>query len=186
MILADTCRHKNPKELDHTEIVRAGITALQVLRDIGMQTFIESFSSQNTEENMRMYLGEKFSDESMTFELCNPGSLFFIAKNDGKTVGYLKLNTGNAQTDIADKHTMEIERIYVLQSMHGKRVGHSLLQTAIDEAQKTGVEFLWLGVWEHNEKAIQFYRKHGFEPFGTHVFMLGNDAQTDLLMKLHI
>jgi len=81
---------------------------------------------------------------------------------------------------------MEIERIYVLQSMHGKRVGHLLLQTAISEAVASSMEFLWLGVWEQNVKAIQFYKRHGFVAFGTHVFMLGNDAQTDILMKLPI
>lgn len=172
--------------MEHTDIIRAGINDLQVLREIGMQTFIEAFSSQNTAENMGMYLADKFSDEGMALELSNPGSTFFIAQYQGDAIGYLKLNTGNAQTDLTDKHAMEIERIYVLQSMHGKRVGHFLLQTAIDEAGKAGVEFLWLGVWEHNEKAIQFYLKHGFEPFGTHVFMLGNDAQTDMLMKLPI
>ncbi len=49
--------------------------------------------------------------------------------------------------------------------------------------QELNLPWLWLGVWEKNEPAILFYEKQGFVPFDTHGFMLGNDLQTDILMR---
>ncbi|RYY96378.1 MAG: GNAT family N-acetyltransferase, partial [Chitinophagaceae bacterium] len=55
---------------------------------------------------------------------------------------------------------------------------------ALAVAQERGASCLWLGVWEENGRAIGFYRKNGFAAFGSHVFRLGTDEQTDILMKL--
>ena len=41
---------------------------------------------------------------------------------------------------------------------------------------------MWLGVWEENHRANAFYRKHGYAEVGEHVFMLGADAQRDLIL----
>jgi ribosomal protein S18 acetylase RimI-like enzyme len=62
-------------------------------------------------------------------------------------------------------------------------VGAALMQACIDEARRRGHKTLWLGVWEHNPRAQAFYRKWNFVEIGTHVFHLGNDPQTDLLMQ---
>lgn len=78
---------------------------------------------------------------------------------------------------------MEIARIYALQSYIGKGVGSALMKKCIDQACELNKEIIWLGVWEKNQKAIHFYRKWGFEKFGTHIFILGDDPQTDWLMK---
>ncbi|GJH39565.1 hypothetical protein RCZ04_01150 [Capnocytophaga sp. HP1101] len=78
---------------------------------------------------------------------------------------------------------MEIERIYVLKSFHGSGVGQELYQKAITVAREQAVQYVWLGVWEQNPRAIRFYEKNGFVPFDKHVFVLGNDPQTDILMK---
>ena len=99
-------------------------------------------------------------------------------------VGYFKLNWGDAQKDIHDENAVEIERIYVLKEFQRKRIGQQMLAKTIELAKDKGAEYIWLGVWEKNIKAIRFYEKHGFEKFGEHVFMLGNDKQTDHLMKL--
>lgn len=155
-------------------------STIQVL---GKQTFVETFAESNTEEDMNTYLEEYFSDRKIRSELDTSGSFFFIARESGKPVGYLKLNTGVAQTELKDAHALEIERIYVLQEFQGKKVGQALYEKAVQAARRINAHYIWLGVWEENRKAIRFYEKNGFVPFGKHIFRLGNDEQTDIMMK---
>ena len=161
-------------------------TDIQSLIDISRQTFTEAFAAHNTEENMRQYLDQAFDPAKLLQELSQPGARFYFAELNGRPVGYLKLNTGAAQSDLRDQDGMELERIYVLQSAYGTGVGKALLEKAIAEARAEHRSYLWLGVWEHNDRAIRFYARHGFTEFGKHPFMLGDDVQTDLLMRLDL
>jgi ribosomal protein S18 acetylase RimI-like enzyme len=168
------------------EIRKATLSDLETLQNISKQSFTETFAAINTPENMEKYLQESFNTTQLTAEINNPESPFYIAFWNTEPVGYLKLNLGNAQTEVVEDTTLEIQRIYVLQAFHGKRIGQLLLDEAIKIAQQIPVNYIWLGVWEENHKAIGFYTKNGFVTFDKHLFILGNDQQTDLLMKLEI
>jgi diamine N-acetyltransferase len=157
---------------------------LSQLQKIGKQTFFETFAESNTEENMKTYLNEGFSEEKLLDELNNPASLFFFAKIGDEVIGYLKLNFGASQTELKDESALEIERIYVLKEYHGKGVGQILYNYALDIARDQKVNYVWLGVWEENPRAISFYKKNGFVEFDKHIFKLGDDEQTDIMMKL--
>ena len=158
-------------------------TELELLQLISRETFYDSFASMNTPENMAQYLEEGFSVEKLTRELNDPNSAFYFAHLDDEVVGYLKLNFGGAQTELQDPNAVEIERIYVRRAFQGRSVGQALYDHALALARSRQARFVWLGVWEKNDRAIRFYERNGFVPFGTHVFMLGDDAQTDMLMK---
>jgi len=155
------------------------------LQTIGVQTFSETFSKINTKENMDKYLSEKFSIEQLLFEINNLYSEFYFALLENKIVGYLKINFGPSQTEVKDDKSLEIERIYVLNEFHGKKIGQFLFEKALQIAQNKDKEYIWLGVWEENHKALNFYKKNGFLEFDKHIFRLGNDEQIDLLLKLH-
>lgn len=156
----------------------------ETIQSLGRQTFSETFAESNSEEAMKTYLEESFNTEKVKSELNNPDSHFFIAWEEDNPVGYLKLNYAAAQTELKDDDTsLEIERIYVKKSHHGQKVGQLLYDQALESAQSFGKNYLWLGVWEKNLRALNFYRKNGFEEFGIHTFRLGNDDQTDLMMK---
>lgn len=167
-------------------IREATISDIEQLQKIGRQTFSETFSAGNTEENMKKYLEEEFTVEKLTAELNNPDSVFYFAVYDNNIIGYLKLNMGRSQTELKDKKALEIERIYVLKSFHGKNIGQLLYEKAIRVAIEKNAEYVWLGVWEENKRAINFYRKNGFVEFDKHIFRLGNDEQTDIMMKLQL
>ncbi|WP_027379338.1 GNAT family N-acetyltransferase [Chryseobacterium daeguense] len=156
---------------------------LETLQTIGRETFYETFAKDNSEEEMQNYLDESFSAEKLMGELNNPDSLFFIAWEEDQPVGYLKVNSGKAQTELQDETSLEIERIYVKSSHHGKKVGQLLYDKALETAEQQKKKYLWLGVWEENLKAVNFYKKNGFVEFDKHIFRLGNDEQTDLMMK---
>jgi len=164
-------------------INKAGIQDLETIQNIGRQTFAETFAESNSEEAMKTYLEESFSTEKVSSELNNPHSHFFIAWEEDIPVGYLKLNSGEAQTELKDDTALEIERIYVKKSHHGQKVGQLLYDQALETARNLNKSYLWLGVWEENLRALQFYRKNGFEEFGSHTFRLGDEDQTDLMMK---
>ena len=135
---------------------------------------------------MKNYLDESFSTEKITEELNNKNSKFYFAKDGANILGYLKLNFGDSQTELKDNKALEIERIYVLKEYHGKKVGQILYEKAIQIAEEKNADYVWLGVWEENPRAINFYKKNGFEEFDKHIFKLGNDEQTDIMMKLKL
>ena len=132
---------------------------------------------------MQKYLEESFSSEKMSKEINTPESRFFIAWEEENPVGYLKVNTGKAQTELQDDFSLEIERIYVKSSHHGKKVGQLLYEKALEIASEEGKKYIWLGFWEENKRAVSFYKKNGFEEFDKHIFRLGSEEQTDLMMK---
>ena len=168
------------------EIRKATISDLEIIQEISKQTFIETFAEVNTVENMEKYIRENSNATQLTSEINNRESLFYLAIIDTQLIGYLKLNFGNAQTEIHNPQSMEIQRIYVLKAFHGKKIGQVLLNEAIKIGQQSGVDSIWLGVWEKNHKAIEFYNKNNFVEFDTHSFTLGDEVQTDLLMELRI
>lgn len=172
--------------MNNLKISKIDLKDMEQLQIIGRATFFETFSDENTMENMQKYLAKGFAVSKLTKEINNPNSEFYFAEIDSKIVGYLKINFGQAQTEMKNNKSLEIERIYVLKELHGKKVGQTLYEKALTIAKQKGVEFIWLGVWEKNERAINFYKKNGFIEFDKHIFKLGNDEQTDIMMKLNI
>lgn len=137
------------------------------LQEIGRQTFYETFSQSNCWTKWRK-------------------RRIYFAKIDEKIIGYLKLNFGQSQTELKDDKAIEIERIYVLKEFHGNKVGQILYDKAIEVARQKNADYVWLGVWEENPRAINFYKKNGFVEFDKHIFKLGEDEQTDIMMKLKL
>jgi len=169
--------------MNEIEIRKVIPNDIEKLQEISRNTFYEAFFSCNTEEDMAKYLDENLSLEKLGSEISNPNSEFYFAVYENEIVGYLKLNFGEAQTDIKENNAVEIERIYILKEFYGKKVAQTLYEKAIQIAKLLKAEYIWLGVWEENARAIRFYRKNGFVEFGKHFFMLGNDKQTDILMR---
>ena len=172
--------------MNEIQINKIGIEQIEQLQQIGRQTFSETFAESNTAENMAKYLEEAYAHEKLKAELSDPNSVFYFAMMGQDVIGYLKLNFGASQTELNHNDALEIERIYVAKAFHGKKVGQLLFDTAIQVAKEQHLAYIWLGVWENNKRAIQFYTKNGFVEFDQHVFVLGDEAQTDLMMKLQL
>ena len=165
-------------------ITKAELSNLEALREISISTFVESFAHLNTAADFKIYLEHNFSPSKLADELSNPASIFFLVYQNTEIIAYLKLNLSSAQTETKYLNSLEIERIYVLNNFKGNGIGTKLIFKAKEIALKHNLNFIWLGVWEKNTEAIAFYKKHGFNEFGNHVFMLGKDAQKDILMRL--
>jgi diamine N-acetyltransferase len=155
----------------------------ELLLSLSRKTFYDAFEHLNKPEDFEAYTSKAFTLEKLTSEIQNPDSEFYFALLDNAPVGYIKLNYRDAQTEFKDADAVEVERIYVLAAQQGKKIGNQLLDFAIDKAFGENLRYIWLGVWEHNHAAMRFYQRNGFEVCGSHHFMMGNDRQTDILVK---
>lgn len=167
-------------------IVPVGLNDVEKLQAISRITFTQTFMEHNSAEDMDAYLNKSFSISQLSSEIDNADSEFYFAQEDEMVIGYLKVNTGAAQTESKDLNAFEIERIYVDAAFLGKKIGQLLFNKAIELAKAKNKSYVWLGVWEENHRALAFYKKNGFVPFDKHIFKLGNDEQTDIMMKLEL
>lgn len=163
--------------------VKCSVDDVDLLCEIAVKTFSETFDRFNTAQDMRSYLDLEFDKDKLRKELNNQNSSFFFLYYDAEVIGYLKTNDAPSQTDINDVTSLEIERIYVLSKYQGQGLGQYLIDRAIEIALNKNKRYVWLGVWENNAKALRFYKKNGFYKIGEHVFRLGSDDQTDYVMR---
>jgi GNAT superfamily N-acetyltransferase len=153
-----------------------------LLAELGARTFADSFSADNTPENMAAYLAGAFSPKKQAAELADLGTLFLIAELDGKPVGYTRLKQGQAPDCVTASRPIEIVRLYAIKEMIGHGVGAALMTACLEEAHRIGCDVVWLDVWEENPRAIAFYQRWGFIKVGEQSFILGEDVQHDWLM----
>jgi len=164
-------------------IKEATIAEAALIADLSRQTFYEAFAADNTKENMDQFMNEPFNRQKLIEEVGAEGNTFLLAYQDNEAVGYVRMREATDPMLTENGPAIEIARIYAVQKSIGRGVGKALMQQCISLAKERDARVIWLGVWEKNQRAIAFYTKYGFEKFGEHVFMVGNDAQTDWLMK---
>ncbi|TAE03139.1 MAG: GNAT family N-acetyltransferase [Bacteroidetes bacterium] len=165
-----------------TQIRLANSQDIEALANISSKTFFETYAAFNTAENMNQHLLEKYNHNQISKEINDSKNSFLLAFFFDTLVGYVKL-TENTKPELTNKKALEVERIYVLKTYQKRKIGEQLMQKCLEIAQEKAFDVIWLGVWERNPKAIEFYNKQGFEMFGQHIFWLGKDAQFDWLMK---
>lgn len=164
-------------------IRRAAAADAGMIADLSRQTFYDSFAAANSPEDMDKFMNEQFTREKLMAEVTAPDSLFLLALIEAEIVGYARLRESSNPSELGDLPAIEIARIYAVTSTIGKGVGSALMQECLSIAQDKKKTLVWLGVWEHNQRAIAFYTKWGFRKFSEHVFVVGHDPQTDWLMQ---
>jgi diamine N-acetyltransferase len=156
------------------------------IASLSRRTFFDSFAKFNSKENMDKFMAEQFSIEFLEAEVKDGSNIFLLAYLDDELVGYAKMTDKHKPEGLEDVAIIELCRIYTEQWTIGQGIGKSLMLECFEIAKAKGKKIIWLGVWQHNEIAIAFYKKFGFEKFGTHIFMLGDDPQTDWLLKRNL
>lgn len=163
-------------------IKKCTIEDLELLQEISIETFRDTFKDQNSPENMKAYLDRAFNLAQLEKELSNGSSEFHFVYFNGEVAGYLKVNTDEAQSEKMGKESLEIERVYISKEHHKRGLGKCLIDKATEIAIERNKERIWLGVWEKNENAVAFYEKMGFIQTGSHSFYMGDEEQTDFIM----
>ncbi|MFZ5999333.1 MAG: GNAT family N-acetyltransferase [Bacteroidota bacterium] len=158
----------------------------EALRQLAVSIYRTTFEAVNTPENMENYLAEAFSPAKIAAEFAEPNTYYIGAYDSDKLVAYLRLRkTAEVEKELGPSN-IELQRLYVDPAYQGKGIANDLMQVSIDKAAELKLDWLWLGVWEKNHKAQRFYARWGFEKFSEHVFWMGDDPQTDWLMKKKI
>tara|TARA_R110002167_G_scaffold206691_4_gene410733 strand:- start:452 stop:985 length:534 start_codon:yes stop_codon:yes gene_type:complete len=165
---------------------QCGLEYLDDLLHISKKTFVDAFEKDNAPDDFKTYINDAFDRDKIERELRDIDSDFYFAFVDDVLAGYFKLNQNGAQTDIRHAESIELERLYVLDTFQGKKIGQWMLDEIKKIATVKGKQFLWLGVWEKNTDAIKFYQRHDFTKFGTHPYYIGKDEQTDWLMRFDL
>lgn len=145
-------------------------------------TFRSTFGAANTDDDMALHCCTSYGEAIQAEEIANPAMLTLLSEGDEGLVGFAQLRWDGAPTCVAARSPGEIQRLYVADAWHGKGIAQSLMRACIEEMEARGSDVIWLGVWEHNPRAIAFYRKFGFVEVGEHVFPVGNDPQRDIVM----
>lgn len=172
-----------PAQAPALSVRKATLSDVQLLIDLGIRTFYDTFAAVNRKEDMDMYMAKSFNRDQLTSELSDKANTFIIVESGSTPAGYAKVRKSEAPEELAGGNAIEIERVYATKEFIGRQVGKFIMDACLDMAKKEGFDMVWLGVWEHNARAIAFYEKCGFEKFGAHPFILGTDHQTDLLLK---
>jgi GNAT superfamily N-acetyltransferase len=165
------------------EFIPCTLAKLEELQTVSIKTFKAAFESQNNPDDFRLYMQQAFSLETLNREIQNPEMHFFFVMHQDEVKAYFKINTGLGQSEPESPDAAELERFYVLPEHIGSGVGSQIMEYILGLVQSWHKQYLWLGVWEKNDKAIRFYRRHGFVKFGEHPYYVGNDCQTDWMMR---
>jgi len=163
-------------------IIVAGAEHAELIADLSRKTFFDTFVESNTKEDMDMFMEVQFTRKALIEEVGTEGNIFLLAYRGVEPVGYVRLRESASPEQLGNVPAIEIARIYAVQSIIGKGVGSALMEKSLEIAKQKKKELVWLGVWEHNYRAIDFYTRLGFEKFGEHPFVLGTDMQTDWMM----
>lgn len=172
--------------MNDISIRQADLSDLETIRHLSVQTFIETFSDVNSQEDMDKYISDNLNLPTLEAELKDHSSIFYLAEYEKNATAFMKVNFEDAQTEKGHHQSLEIQRIYALAQYKGMGIGKMLMQQAFELARTHQLSYIWLGVWEKNIPAIQFYEKQGFVRFGEHIFKLGDDEQIDYLLRLDL
>jgi diamine N-acetyltransferase len=164
-------------------VIRAGVVSdATALAELAARTFRETFAAGNRPEDMALHIAQSYGTSQQRSELVDPGIATLLVEVDGELAGYAQLRSGVAPACVTGEAPLELWRFYIAQPWHGRGVAQELMRRVESEAYQRGGLTLWLGVWERNERAKAFYHKNGFVDVGSHVFLVGTDAQTDRIV----
>ncbi len=162
-------------------IKRADKNDAQLISDLSNITFIETYRGSCADKDLIAFMDNSFNEEAILRELEDNDDFYYIAFADGFPAGYMRLQEDSREYPFDKEYkALQLKRIYVLKEYHSKKIGAALMKYAIKLAKEKNYEILWLGVWEHNEKAKLFYKKWGFQGPGLpHIFTVGDTSHTD-------
>jgi ribosomal protein S18 acetylase RimI-like enzyme len=171
----------------NTIIKQATTTEAQLLTDLGARAFLEAYSDVKAAKDLNDYIKTAFIKEQIEASIKNNEATFLIAYIDEEAVGYVKLRWDRSHPNLnLENKNMELERIYVLRDYWRHKIGAALMLHAIEIAKSKNFNYLWLGVWQQNNRAIDFYLKMGFEIFGTKKFYVGEEENDDFVLRIKL
>ncbi|KAI8890845.1 acyl-CoA N-acyltransferase [Backusella circina FSU 941] len=164
-------------------IIQATEEYVPVVTSLGTKTFVDTYGPDHPAEEVEAFLKKAYTHELQLKEINDPAMRTYIAYDGENPVGFCQLREKKNDFDfVGDSDAIELQRMYVDKDCSGKGFGSKLMEHAVQKSKKLGKKTMWVGVWELNPKAIQFYEKHGFRTVGSHIFKVGEQEDTDFIM----
>lgn len=164
------------------QIRRASEQDARALAVFAEKTFRDTYTAYNTPENMALHCERSFGEPIQRSEIVDPGHEIWVAESDGRLVSFAQLTLDSPCPSRDGARSIEVLRFYVDSSHHGTGIAYDVMNRLIDRGSALGADVLWLSVWSENPRAIAFYKKCGFEHIANKPFVLGAEAQDDLVM----
>lgn len=166
--------------------IRAAVAGdAELLAELARRTFVDTFAADNDPANIAVHVASSFGAQRQRAEIVDPDVRTLVAEVDGIFAAFAQVRRRPAPSCVQGR-SVELWRFYVDRPFIGRGVAARLMDEVFAEAARLGANVVWLGVWERNPRAIRFYAKHGFVDVGTHVFQVGDDAQTDRVMRREV
>ena len=153
-----------------------------LVADLARRTFHDTFAATNDATDMALYLATAYGVDQQTRELNDRDITTLLVEVEGQAVAYAQVRGDHVPDCVTGPSPIELWRFYVDSGWHGRGIAQALMDQVRATARGRGAKTLWLGVWEHNDRARAFYAKCGFTSAGEHIFLFGTDPQTDLVM----
>ena len=160
----------------------ASIADFKMLASLGRRAFQEAFGQYNDPGDMQAYLDLAFDPERIQHQLQDPSVIYLVADYHGEPVGYTKMVRDSKSKDVPSTKQIQLERIYALDAYIGKKIGKTMMLYALDLVRREGYDYMWLSVWQQNDRAIKFYKDFGFEIIGVKQFIIGDAVNDDYVM----
>ncbi len=167
-------------------IIKATIIDIDKICSIGAQTFTDAYASNNTKEDLETYINKSFAPATILSELETVGTSYYLCFDDELLIGYLKLNFNAECEAFQASNVMELQRIYVIKEFYKRKAGAHMMQFAINKGISLNYNYIWLGVWKENHRALPFYFRWGFETIGERLFQVGNKVYDDYYLRLNL
>jgi ribosomal protein S18 acetylase RimI-like enzyme len=145
------------------------------------QSFIDTFAHLYDPKDLAAFFA-KFTQAAWREELLSPDYAFRLAEDEGVLAGFAKISS--VTLPVAPEATAaELRQLYVLGPWQGTGIARTLMEWALGEGRRRGAELLFLTVFTDNHRAKSFYARYGFEAVGRYDFMVGNQADEDIIMR---
>ena len=160
-----------------TRIQKATLADAPTIAQLGTITFTETFGhlfGPAQQSELADYLATTFATAKISSSIAKENNVFWLAYANDKPVGYAKLKLHSIAAFSEEPLQAQLQKIYVAKDYIGHKIGAQLQNTLIAAAQDAGKKELWLSVFTANQRALQFYKKHGFTSIGNHNFSIGS------------
>ena len=167
-------------------ICRGSVADAAELATFAAQTFEETYSADNSPDDLRTHLATSYGLAQQTAELADPLVLTILARLDGELVAYAQVRRNTPPVCVTHAAPVELHRFYVDHPAHGSGLASGLMEAVHQAARELQGRHIWLGVWERNPRAIAFYKKEKFVDVGSTFCMVGPDKQSDRVLVAEI
>lgn len=161
------------------ELIKATEKDIPVIKAIADEVWPKTFAEILSPKQIAYMMDMMYSEEALKEQINALHHHYLLAKENENYWGYLSY-----ETNYKGKSWTKIHKIYVSSAAQGKGIGRFLIDAVARIAWENNNTELSLNVNRFN-KALNFYKKLGFEVIGTEDIDIGNGfLMEDYIMKV--